>query len=223
MLQFKNITIIGSSHIAKSSVEEIEHAFYSLRPEIVAVELDRSRLEALLSDAKPNYSIGMVREIGVKGYLFAVIGSFLQKKLGSIAGLKPGSDMLCAVTVARDNKAKIALIDRDIRITLSRLSKNIKFKEKINFIIDLLRAPFSKRIKINLNEVPEKKLIVQMMALLKKRYPGVFKVLVTERNHYMADRICAIAANHPGERMLVVIGAGHEGELRELIKSKMRD
>jgi pheromone shutdown-related protein TraB len=223
MLQFKNITIIGSSHIAKSSVEEIERAFHSLKPEIVAVELDRSRLEALLSDAKPSYSIRLVREIGIKGYLFAIIGSFLQKKLGSVVGMRPGSDMLCAATVARDNKAKIALIDRDIRITLSRLSKNIRFKEKMNFVIDLLKSPFSKKIKINLNDVPEKKLIAQMMALLKKRYPGVFKVLVTERNQFMAERIVAIAANHPEEKMLVVIGAGHENELLELIKSKMRD
>lgn len=218
MLHHNNLTIIGTSHIAKHSVREIEESFHEAKPDIVAVELDHSRLEALLSDRKPDYSPSIIREIGLKGYLFALIGGLVQQKLGDIVGVKPGSDMLKAVTLARDNGRKIALIDRDIRITLSRLSKKITWKERLNFLIDVFRAPFSKRMRLDLSKVPEKEMITELMKLLKARYPGLHQVLVEERNHLMALKLRTLMENHPDLRILAVVGAGHEDALLQLIK-----
>ncbi|MBU1198439.1 MAG: TraB/GumN family protein [Nanoarchaeota archaeon] len=218
MLKYKNIIIIGTSHIAKSSLKEIESVFFKQDPEIVAVELDKSRLHALLENKKPDYSLALIPQIGLQGYLFAVIGAFLQKKLGNIVGITPGSDMLKAVTLARDNQKRIALIDRDIRITLSRLSKAIKWKEKINFLIDIFRAPFSEKMKIDLKKVPEKEIITKALGLLKKRYPGIYAALVDERNKIMALKINALMENYPDKKILVVVGAGHEEDLLDLVK-----
>jgi len=218
MLKYKKLVIVGTSHIAESSLEEIEFVFNKENPDLIAVELDQQRLYALLSNQKPNYSPRMIKEIGLKGYLFALFGSLIQQKLGDIVGIKPGSDMLRAVQLAKLNNKKIALIDRDVRITLARLSKAISWKEKFNFIIDFFTAPFSKKMKINLKTVPEKELIKKLLGLLKKRYPGIYRVLVEERNKLLALKLKTLLENYPDQKIMAVLGAGHEDEVLCLIK-----
>jgi len=218
MLKYKNLTILGTSHIAKSSLNEIEAVFQKENPSLVAIELDRNRLYSLLSDKKPSYSPAMIRHLGLKGYLFALIGGLIQQKLGDIVGIKPGSDMLRAVQLAQKNNKKLALIDRDIQVTLARLSKTISWKEKVHFFIDIFSAPFSKKVKIDLTKVPEKELVKKLLRIMKKRYPGTYTVLVEERNVFMALKLRALMENYPGDKILAVIGAGHEDDLLALIK-----
>jgi len=218
MIVFKNFFILGTSHIASQSIREINECFHKSDPDIIAVELDHGRLHALLTKAKPNYSPSIIREIGFQGYLFALIGSLLQKKLGNIAGIRPGSEMLAAIELAREHKKKVSLIDQDIRLTLSRLSRKISWKERIRFIFDLFKAPFSKKMRISLDKVPEKKLISQLLSILRERYPGLYSVLVEERNVFMAARLKAISQAHPESKIMVVVGAGHAEGLLSLLK-----
>ena len=44
----EGITIIGTSHIARQSIREVKEAIEKGKPDIVALELDRQRLPALL-------------------------------------------------------------------------------------------------------------------------------------------------------------------------------
>jgi pheromone shutdown-related protein TraB len=218
MLKYKNLTIIGTSHIAESSLAEIEAVFIKENPGMVAVELDSDRLFSLLSDARPNYSPKMIFHLGFKGYLFALIGGLVQQKLGNIVGIKPGSDMLRAVQLAQENHKKLALIDQNIQVTLARLSKAFGWKEKLHFVIDIFSAPFSQRMKIDLGKVPERELIKKLLGIMKKRYPGLHRVLVDERNRFMALRLNALMESYKDHRILAVIGAGHEEDLLSLIK-----
>ena len=218
MLKYKNLVIIGTSHIAESSLDEINAVFQKENPDLIAVELDHGRLHALLSNKKPSYSPALIGQLGLKGYLFALIGSLIQQKLGDVVGIKPGSDMLRAVQLAQANNKKIALIDRDIQVTLARLSKAIGWKEKLHFVIDIFSAPFAKKMKIDLSKVPEKELVKKLLRLMKKRYPGLHRVLVDERNKIMALKLKAIMENYSTSKILVVIGAGHEDDLLALIK-----
>jgi len=219
MLKYKNIIIIGTSHIALGSLKEIERVFRIINPDIVAVELDMNRMHSLLQNKKPSYSPYLIPRVGLKGYLFAVIGGFLQQKLGSIVGIKPGSDMLRAVELARDNKKRLALIDRDLRITLARLSKAFGWKEKLNLLVDIFSTPFSKKMRINLNKVPEKVFIKKALSLLRRRYPGLYKVLVTERNKVMSLKLRTLMENYPEQKIMVVVGAGHEEDLLGLVRN----
>jgi pheromone shutdown-related protein TraB len=218
MLHYRNLLIIGTSHIAKHSLAEIESLFYKENPDVVAVELDKERLRAMLSDQKPNYSPSLIKTLGIKGYLFALLGGLLQQKLGDVVGIKPGSDMLRAVQLAQQNNKKIALIDRDIKITLTRLSKAIWWKEKLNFVVYLFTAPFSRKTTISLDRIPEKELINKLLALMKKRYPGLHRVLVEERNRIMAFKLRTLMENYEDKKILAVVGAGHESEILCLIK-----
>ncbi len=221
--KYKNVFLVGTSHIAKKSAEKITKKFNELQPDVVCVELDRKRLHSLLTNAKPNYNLSGIKQYGLQGYLFAVIASFIQKKLGNVVGTKPGIDMLTAVNLARNNKKQLELIDQDIEITLKKFSKRFSFKEKMRLIWDIISAPFAKqnkKLRISLTDVPDDKVICILMEQMKKRYPNLYSVLVEERNQIMAKNIQKIMEKTPDKKIMVVIGAGHESELINLIKKQ---
>jgi len=220
VVHYKNLIIIGTSHIAKQSVNEINSIFSEINPDIVCVELDHKRLHALLTDAKPDYSLAGITRYGLQGYLFAVIAGLLQKKLGNIVGIKPGSDMLAAVNLSREHNKQLILIDQDIEITLKKFSKQFTFKEKMRILWDVIRSPFAPKLKINLNHVPKEELIIKMISELKSRYPSLYNVLIHERNIVMTKALVKIIENDPEKKILAVIGAGHEKEMIELIKKE---
>jgi len=213
-----NILFVSTSHIARQSVKEIKQAFLTFKPDIIAIELDRRRLHALLTNAKPSYTPKIITTIGVKGYLFALIGGLIQRRLGRIVGMEPGADMKQAALLARNNEIPLILLDQDITITLGRLSRAITFKEKMRFIGDLLFGWFKKtpRITIRLDNVPSRTIITQALTHLKQRYPTFYRVLVEERNHIMAQRLAHAVLRNPDKKFLVVIGAGHEEGIKTL-------
>ena len=217
---YKNIKLIGTSHIAIDSIAKITEEFSSFNPDIVCVELDANRLHSLTSDQKPDRSIRGIKHYGLQGYLFAVIGGYIQEKLGNVVGVKPGSDMLTAVNLTRSNHKILNLVDQDISITLKRFSKAFTWKEKFRLAWDVISAQFKKRMQIDLNKVPKEELIGKLMNDLKKRYPNLYTVLIEERNQVMAKNIYRIMSKNEDKKILVIIGAGHEKELLQLIKSE---
>lgn len=217
---YKNVKLIGTSHIAKDSIKRINEVFLAFQPEIICVELDKNRLQGLLTNAKPDYSLSAIGKYGLQGYLFAVIGGYVQKKLGNVVGIKPGSDMLTAVNLAKTNNRQLVLIDQDISITLKKFSQKFSFKEKLRLVYDIIKAPFSKKMSFDLNKVPEHEMIAKLMEQMKDRYPNLYYVLVEERNHVMAKNIYSIMSKNPEKKILAVIGAGHEKEMMKLIKQE---
>jgi len=216
-MRYKNITIVSTSHIAQQSVKEVKKALKE-EPELVAVELDSNRLQALLSDEKGSLSILHITKIGLLGYLFALLGSWLQKKLGNIVGVKPGIEMLTAVREASKYGAMIFLIDQNLQITLKKLS-SIPFKEKFRLLTELLFGWFKKDyVKLDLRKVPEQELIRKLTKELKKKFPYIYKVLVDDRNKIMARNIIYIVKQNPGKKLLVVVGAGHTDGIIKILK-----
>jgi pheromone shutdown-related protein TraB len=227
-MQYKNLTIIGTSHIARQSIHEVKEAILREKPQIIAVELDRRRLSALLGRKKQKLKIKDIRKIGIKGFLFGLIGSYVQKKLGSIVRVMPGADMLTAVKLARKKKIKIALIDQDIEITLRRISITFSWKEKFRLLADVFKAIFFRKremaklgIKeLDLTKVPEKELIKKLTKNLKKRYPNLYKVLIKERNEVMANNLKDLMYQYPQSEILAVVGAGHEEDIVNMLKKE---
>lgn len=230
-MHYKKLMVIGTSHIAKQSLNEIELAFQQNNPDIVAVELDRRRLHSLLTEEKSKVSVREVGRIGLKGYLFAAVGGWLQRKLGNIVGVMPGSEMKLAVELAKKANAKIALIDQDIEITLRKFSQRLTWKEKFRFLGDIFKSVFFKKKamremgitqeELDLSKVPSKELVQKLIKQLEKRYPNVYDVLVRQRNKVMANNLAKLLHRFPDETVLAVVGAGHEEELLEMVKKRV--
>lgn len=227
--------IIGTSHVAKESVKEIEKEIQEFQPDIVCIELDQNRLQALLTKQKTSFSPKLIGQIGLMGYLFGLVGHVVQQKIGKKLGIVPGKDMLTAYLVARKHKLKVALIDQNVRITLKNVSKNFKAKEKWKLFKDVLEGIFFRKramektkkkignVKLNLNEVPNEKIVEKMIEGLKEEYPGLHKALVDDRNKFMANNICKIMKKEPTKKVLAIVGAGHKKEMDKIIKSKTKN
>ena len=219
-MKYQNLTIIGTSHIAKQSLLEVERAIEESKPDIVALELDSKRLYSLMNREKSKISIYNIRRVGLKGFIFSLIGAWAEKKLGKLVGVAPGSEMKKAIMLARKNKLKIALIDQDIEITLRRFSKALTWKEKWNFIADIVKQIFAgnREIEFDLTKVPDRKTIRKLIGKVKIRYPNIYKVLIEERNEVMAKNLEKIMEEHQDKKILAIIGAGHEEDIIDIIK-----
>ena len=230
-MKVKNITLVGTSHIAEQSLLEVSNAFSKVKPDIVALELDRQRLFALVHKVKTSVSPTIMFKIGVSGYIFLLIGRYMQEKLGKVVRIQPGSDMLAAYNLAKENHKQVALVDQDIAITLKRLSAALTWKIKFRFLKDLLTGVMGKKISVkgttlsaeqmqfDLKSIPEKDVIKQMIGFVKQRYPPIYRVLVHERNVHMARNLIRLTEKFPEKKILAVVGAGHEDGMIKIIKS----
>ena len=225
-MQYKNLTIIGSSHVASESINKVKRTIENEKPGIVAVELDRDRLEALFNKKKRSV---FIRGVGFKGALFAMFGAWIEKSIGKIVKVEPGSEMKMAVNMARKVDAKVALIDQHITITLRRFSETITWKEKWNFIIDIITGLFMPKKQQemlgmktqDLSKVPTQEAISKILHYTKNRYPNFYNVLVEERNKVMANNIANLMIKYPHEKIVAVVGAGHESEILKLVREKL--
>ena len=219
-MRYKNLILIGTSHIAKESIEAVEKTILKEEPGIVALELDRKRLFALLHPQKAKARWRDIKRIGMKGYLFSVIGAWVEHKLGEKVGTKPGAEMLRALKAARIVKADLALVDQDIEITLKRFSKALSWKEKWNLVADIFKGLVLRKtdFAFDLSKVPSEKLIAKMIKQVKVRYPNIYRVLVTERNEVMSKRLAFLMARNPERKIVAVVGAGHGKDILKLVR-----
>ena len=223
-MKYKNLAVIGTSHIAEESVNSVRKAILAGNTAIVAVELDHARLHALLSEEKPRLSLAMLKIMGITGFVFFAIAGFLQRKLGKLIGAVPGQEMKIAVQIAQENKIRVALIDQPLNITMNSLSR-ISIREKLRLAKDFalgIAGIGAEKIQFDLAKTPSSKFVAMAMKKLKGRYPGLYKALVADRNEYMAKALARIMKAEPESRIVAVVGAGHEREIVEILK-KIKD
>jgi len=218
------LVIIGTSHVAKQSVKEIKETFDEFQPDIVAIELDVQRLQGLLQgkQRKQNFSPTLIKHVGVTGYLFLLIGSFVQKRIGHIVKVDPGAEMKVAHDIARKNNKKVLLADQPLQITLKRLSKQWKFKEKLLLVWDVLVSPFKKQemLSINLHSVPSGEVLMKILTHFKNRYPSLYKSLVSDRDRFLAHSVKEHHKRFPDDKVLLVVGAGHTAGIKKILQEK---
>ena len=214
-----NIYLVGTAHVSEKSIREVEEAIEHYAPDVVAVELDERRFKALQQpeDEKKNVEI---REL-LKGnnlmiFLLQFMLAYVQRKVGSDVGVKPGAEMLAAIEIARKKGIAIALIDRDIGVTLARFWAKMTLREKFRMFYSLVLAMMGFGTdKIDLEEITKEDVIADLMEELRKFTPSAATVLVDERDAYLAHNLIEIGKT---KRVLGVVGAGHREGIRKYIE-----
>jgi len=217
---YKNLYILGTSHISKDSVSQVEDFILNQRPDIVAIELDKKRFYALVQEQK-KASFKDMLHLGVKALLINIIGAYVEKKLGKIVGVSPGSEMKMAIELVKKNKLKLSLIDQNIEITLKKLSKAITARVIFRFLGDAIKAIIFRKKDIELfdiKKVPSKKIIDNILIKIRERYPAIYEALIEERNEVMARNLYKLMNNYKDKKIFAVVGAGHESEIINVIK-----
>lgn len=203
------IRIFGTSHVSKDSLDVIDRAF-DKDPDIIALELDPPRLEALMFEGKGR------RE----GPIFIKLLEKMQSYLGKKTGLMPGEEMLYAYNKGIRNDLDVALIDQDIRVTVERL-KDVRRKEKVKAAFSVLAGfimPFTESFDIE--EIPEEEKIQGLVSELEESFPGLYRVLLEERNYVMTDALIDIQMQNPDADIAVFMGAAHKKPVSEILEGE---
>jgi pheromone shutdown-related protein TraB len=216
----ENLKIIGTAHVSKESIEEVKEAIITNQPDVVAVELDLNRYQNMMAEKngqeKQNVNIkDLIKGDKLTIFLVSLFLSYLQRKIGDDLGVKPGSEMLAAIEKAEEIGAKVALIDRDINITLKRALNKMSFLEKAKFVYGIIASVFSKEEIEDVESIKDGDTLTEVMEYFKEMSPQAYDVLVTERNAYMAHRLQEINE----ENVVVVIGAGHKKGIIEYMEN----
>lgn len=125
---------LGTAHVSKESINDVESTIREENPDCVCVELDDVRYKSLTSkDAWQQINISQVLREG-KAFTSCKFSSCLfSKKLGSDLGVKPGDEMKAAIEVSQELNIKTEMVDRPIHITLKRAWAKNRGWEDQNF------------------------------------------------------------------------------------------
>lgn len=208
-LNGRKIVLIGTAHVSKESIKEVNETITELKPDCVAIELDEKRADSIRNAEK--YSrLDIIKVIKRnEGFLLLanlILASF-QKRMGLNAGVKPGDEMLAAINASEEMKIPFVLVDRPIQITLKRAWAKNSFWGKIKLFALLVSSAFSKE-EIDVEEIENLKNnseMDSMMEELSKEMPVIKEVLIDERDKYLAAKIWSAQ----GENIVAVLGAGH--------------
>ncbi len=205
----KKIILIGTAHISKQSANLVRETIVSEKPNIVCIELDERRLDSLEHKNKwDNLDLKtIIKQKQLSTLFINILLSSYQKKLGSKLGVFPGIELLEAAQIAKENEIPIELVDRDIRITLKRAWRSMSFIQKVKFMSLSFAAVFSNDeiSEKDLEELKNKDVLTELIEDLGKAMPSLKKVLIDERDSYLAEKI----KNAKGNKILAVVGAGH--------------
>ena len=204
----ENLRLLGTAHVATASVEAVRENIANWGPDIVAVELCKSRHSALTQDRRLDKE-GLLKVIKEGKAPMVLLQSLLaaeQRKLGIDEGQQPGAELLAAVTAAEEAGLEVSLVDRDIQTTLRRAWNKMGFREKFGLIWALL-AEDEDEEELELEKVlADKDLLTSLMEELREVSPGAGEVLIDERDEFIARKISDVRGEG---KVLAVLGAGH--------------
>ncbi len=218
-----NIVLVGTAHVSKDSVDEVRSVIEEYKPDIVAVELCEKRYETLTNKDKwENTPItSLMKENRAYIILAQTFLASIQRRLGKEYGVEPGSEMIAAIDEAKKNNLKIALVDRDISITLKRAWRKMGFREKIRLAWEFMKALVGydeEEIEnLDLKELMKEDVISAMMKEFGEIAPSVADVLIHERDEYISKKILDESKNG---RVVAVVGAGHLNGIKDYLEKK---
>ncbi len=215
-MEEKKLVIIGTAHVSPKSVREVERLIEEERPDAVAVELCARRYNALVRGVREDIP---VTEIIKKGNVFLIIFqlilSYFQRKVGEEYGVKPGAEMLAAISKAREIGADVLLIDRDVGITFSRFWHKLSFIEKIKLIWHLLKSTLFEE-DVDVEEMLEEDVLDLLVREFRRISPTAAKVLIDERDEYMAANLLNALSRY--DKVVAVVGAGHKRGIENVLR-----
>ncbi|MDR2467750.1 MAG: TraB/GumN family protein [Spirochaetaceae bacterium] len=207
----RQIVLIGTAHVSRESIDEVAVFIHEEQPNMVCIELDRARYDAMTgSDAWQKLDMIKVFREG-KGFLLVanlVLSSF-QRRLGTALGVRPGDEMLSALTAAQELNIPYSFCDREVQVTLRRAWAQCGFWSKCKLLSVLLSSALSSE-KLSEEEVENLKQNSEldgMMRELSVFLPAVKTVVIDERDYYLAAKIWENSAGK--SKTVAVVGAGH--------------
>ena len=242
------VLLLGTAHVSRASADEVRTRIETGAFDLVAIELDAGRHAALVDpDAMHRTDLFTVLRTGRAGAMAAnlALGAY-QQRLADQLGIEPGQEFREAIAASGAAGVRLALIDRDIGVTLARVSRAVPWWRRIELLGGLVASVLS-REKIDEAEIERLKdgdVLEATFAEFAESSRHLYEPLIAERDRFMAARIRQEAASlaqrsAPAERastasrdgpeaaapeeerparMLAIVGAGHLAGIRDALE-----
>ncbi len=220
----REIFLVGTAHVSQRSVDLVRAVIERERPDVVCIELDAGRYEALSQEKR--FAEQDLREVMRKKQLATLMLNLIlasyQRRLGLKLGVAPGSELLEAARVADRLGIPIALCDREVRITLRRAWRSISWWQRAALLAELASSVVESPdvSEDELARLRNQDVVSEVMNELGRLMPDLKRVLIDERDAYLAHKILEA----DGRRVVAVVGAGHvEGMKGRLERGERAD
>jgi pheromone shutdown protein TraB len=215
----KRVVFVPVIHTDIDSVEAARRAVTQVRPDVVAVELDRERFEQLTNPNSQNMDVITAQTGDTVHDLMNQI-AILEKELGTMPGASVGEEMLGAIDAGKAIGAKIALVDRPIQATAQALMA-VPLDE-IYRLTELIPAASEEIEKGEAQDfmslLKEDGAVDDIMKDFRSEFPILSQVLIEQRDEYIAKALSSILDDVEGQ-IVAVLGAGHiDGVTKALIR-----
>jgi len=216
-----NIKLVGTAHVSKESVKEVEETILKEKPKYVALELCGPRFEAMTKKRKWEDTPITDMLKGNKAYFllsYSLLSAF-ERKLGEMTGVKPGDEMLAGYETAKKVGAEVKLVDRPISITLNRAWTMASIREKLRIAKEFVFSIFGAEeiTAETIEELKKDDVLSEMMKELAKIAPSAKKVFIDERDEYIAGKLKELDG-----KTVAIVGKGHKKGIEEHLKSEKK-
>jgi len=227
--------ILGTSHVSNDSSADVRVLLESTAPDVVFLELCDQRIPMLapksLGDVPLNCtfwdrvktvqeSSGMSRGSAIGTVLLTQV----QDDYADSLGVELGGEFRAAWEYCEKHNPICILGDRPLKITLCRSWESLSWWGKARCLAALIWSSFQKPDPQELREWMQNILegdsdvLTESMAELRKSFPTLDRVILRERDAYLACKIyqtCRHLQRSRNHTMVAIVGAGHGPGIRD--------
>lgn len=217
------VFLIGTAHFSQKSVEDVQKVIREIKPSAVVLELCQERAfmltldEQSLLEQNRRLSFAKVRgvlaEKGVAQGLIYIILLNMSANLTEKLGLAPGSEFRSGASEARNIPGcRVVLGDRSLKVTIARAVASVSLWQKMKLIYSVMTTDVN-TTQEDVEKFKEKDMLEQMLEELGGEFPGFKRVLLDERNYFLAHSIYHWANNSitsaGPQKVVAIVGIGH--------------
>ena len=202
------ITLVGTAHVFNLS-QAIIKILDERQPDIICVELDSKRYNALINrDLHPTDKASL-----------PIIYRFLawfQEKLAREYGVTAGEDMLTAIRYAADHRISVSMIDMDAQLLFKKMLRSMSISEKVRLILSgvLGIVVGKKQVEKEVDHIEEN--FDSFLEEITKKFPTIKRVLIDERNEFMAKKLVELSKEY--QNIISIVGEGHIPGLLKILE-----
>jgi len=208
------ITLIGTGHVFNLS-DALLNIFDEKQPEILCVELDKQRFNALMM--KKNDPEAYKKAEKNLPIIYKLLSRF-QESMANEYGVTAGEEMITTINYAQSHQLPVAFIDMNAQRLFSRMLKTMSLREKFRLMFSGVGGLFvsKKRVEKELDKIDGN--FDSYIEQIGDKFPTIKRVLIDERNEHMVRQLSAASQQH--EKIIAVIGDGHVPGISKLLEQK---
>lgn len=218
-----HFTLLGTAHVSQASIDAVEAALASGEFDTIAVELDDNRHRSMADpDALSKLDLFQIIRQGKAGLVAGNLAlAAYQRRLAEQLGVEPGAELKAAAVGARERNLTLALIDRDVGITLRRAWHSLGWWGKGQLMTSLVGSLFIDEHvdEAEIEKLKQGDLLESSFGEFAASSPPLYQAVIAERDRYMALRLRQVAESRRSGHVLAVVGAGHLAGLSEHLRT----